>query len=363
MAPIIKLYNMEGQCKKIPYPENFGKLIEIVKEFVPSNDNTKRYQLIELKANREIINEEDFKLMTDEYVSEKVVKININIVDNNSQYIIPENNYYNEKNKDYNIIINESNISINAKNKREEYKNNSNNSINAIVKKKLKELEDKLVDELYNNSMMEIEKSKIMNNYKKSEEKNESNNIIIHKGITCNKCGKEIIGERFKCVQCQNFNLCEICEHNYNHDMSHIMISIIYPIQNEKEFNMKLDKNLSYRNKNMNYDLEPKIFYLNREGDFQSQEITVKNTGSEIWKNVCLKCVENKSEIIGDDCIINQDVSPGNEFKTQVNFFNIENQLEKGKIVYYSFFEMFTYKNESFGNVSKIKIIINNSIN
>ena len=100
--------------------------------------------------------------MTDEYVSEKVVKININIVDNNSQYIIPENNYYNEKNKDYNIIINESNISINAKNKREEYKNNSNNSnnsINAIVKKKLKELEDKLVDELYNNSMMEIEKS------------------------------------------------------------------------------------------------------------------------------------------------------------------------------------------------------------
>ena len=32
--------------------------------------------------------------------------------------------------------------------------------MNEIIKKKLKELEDRLVDELYNNSMMELERSK-----------------------------------------------------------------------------------------------------------------------------------------------------------------------------------------------------------
>ena len=54
--------------------------------------------------------------------------------------------------------------------------------------------------------------------------------------------------------------MCENCEKNYNHDMRHIMVSIIFPIKNESEFSMKLDKNIRYKNENMNYNLEPKIF-------------------------------------------------------------------------------------------------------
>ena len=110
----------------------------------------------------------------------------------------------------------------------------------------------------------------------------------------------------------------------------------------------------------MNYSLEPKIFYFDGGDDIQIQEITIKNIGTEAMKGVILKCIENKSEIIGQDCEIHDVINPGNEIKAKIEFFNIKGQLEERKNVYYSFFEMFNERNESFGNVSKVKIIVKN---
>ena len=82
----------------------------------------------------------------------------------------------------------------------------------SILKEKMKELEDKLVEELYTNLQNEITKSKINNNNIPKiveEEENKNNNMkkMIHKGISCNKCGKNNIdGVRYKCAQCANFN-------------------------------------------------------------------------------------------------------------------------------------------------------------
>ena len=341
------------------FPENFDKLIKIAKEFVPSEDNTKRYQLIELKAKREIINQQDFELMENEYQDEKAVKILVNLVDKNTKYLIPDKNKFQEKIKDLNEIRNESSINIIRNDEKDNSAENTLNPMKEVIKKKLKELEDRLVDELYSNSMIEIGKSNIANK-NKSSKNNMVNNFYIHKGINCNKCGKEIIGERFKCIKCKNFNLCQICEQNYNHDIRHIMVSIIYPIINESDFAMQLDKNMSYKNQNMNYNIEQKIFYFNRDDDIQSQEVVIKNIGIEAWKGVVLKCVENKSEIVGQNCEIQENVNPGNEFKAKIEFFNIKGQLEEQKNVYYSFFEMFNDRNETFGNVCKIKIIFKN---
>lgn len=355
----LKLCNEKGVCRKMKFPESFEELINSVKDYVPSLDNSKRYQLIEEKFKREIATQKDFEIMKSDYKNEKSIKIQINIVDKNTKYVKPDLNENQIHQKNMKQIINESRINIIRNNNKKEPNNNDSNPMNEIVKKKLKELEDKLVDELYNNSMMEIEKSKF--DFKnKSHEKLENNNEQIHKGIFCNKCGKEIIGKRFKCVQCNNFNLCQFCENDYIHDIKHIMVSIIYPIQNESELLSKLDKNLSYKNQNLNYDIEPKIFYFNSENDVQSQEITIKNIGLESWKQSYLKCIETHSEMVGDDCEINSLVNPGNEIKIKVNFFNIKGQLEEGKNEYFSFFEMFNSKNESFGNVTKIKIIIKN---
>ena len=356
---MLKLCNENGLCRRMKFPESFDELINDVKDFAPSIDDSKRYQLIEEKFKREIATQKDFEIMKSDYKNEKSVKIHVNIVDKNAKYIKPDLNLNKIQPNNCKLIINESSINIIRNNNKKESNNSDSNPMNEIVKKKLKELEDKLVDELYNNSMMEIEKSKFDLQNKLSE-KIENKNDQIHKGIFCNKCGREIIGKRFKCVQCNNFNLCQFCENDYNHDIKHIMISIIYPIQNESELSSKLDKNLSYKNQNLNYDLEPKIFYFNSENDVQSQEITIKNIGLESWKQSYLKCIETHSEMVGDDCEINYTVNPGNEIKIKINFFNIKGQLEEGKNEYFSFFEMFNQKNESFGNVTKIKIIIKN---
>ena len=163
MAPRVKLFNIEGLCKVISYPSNFDELIKKAKEFVPFQENTKRYQLIELKANKEITTQEDFELMTKEYQNEKNIRIKVNLVNNDTKYLIPEKNGYIIEKNDFNKIINESNINIQGINYQEESNGKISDNVKLVIKKKLKELEDKLVDELYNNSMMEIEKSKLNN--------------------------------------------------------------------------------------------------------------------------------------------------------------------------------------------------------
>jgi hypothetical protein len=352
----MKIFRKDGNYTRKNYPESFEQLINYAKELFPSVESGKRYQIIEANEKNEIATQEDFENMTKKRIGNKVVKIYINIVDKNTKYIKPDLDNVLQR------ISNESNIIISGINHhKEELNNEDSNTIQEIVKKKLKELEDNLVEQIYQSSMIEIQKSRM-------EEKNKDNNKIkkridpppIHKGIICNKCGKEIIGERFKCVQCTNFNLCEICENNYNHDIKHIMISIVFPVENEEELNEKIDKNICYKNQNLNYSFEPKIFYFNRERDVQSQEVTIKNIGSEVWRGVWMKCFEDKSDIIGDEYNINYIMNPGDEMKIKIQFFNIKSQLVEGKNIYYSFYQMFNKANETFGDVTKIKIIFDN---
>ena len=70
MATFLKLENEMGQNKKIKYPKSFDELIKAVKEFVPSLDNNKRYQLIEGKNGKEIATQQNFETMTKEYLNE-----------------------------------------------------------------------------------------------------------------------------------------------------------------------------------------------------------------------------------------------------------------------------------------------------
>ena len=351
---IIKLVFAEGYSKRINFPESFDILIEEIKKIYPLHDESKRYQLLEMEANKEITCEEDFKSLQER---RKNAKIEIKLVNKQSSKIIIDR----KENININEIINESNINIPGKNEEKEQDDIYTSNINDIVRKKLKELENKLVDELYQNSMMEIERSKIIEKARHKPAKKFEN--ILHKNVFCNECGEEIKGIRYKCLQCKDFNLCEICENNYNHDIKHIMISIITPIINESQFLKKLDKNISYKNQNMNYTLNPKIFYLNNIDDVQSIQVILKNTGTDPGRGVYLKCIENKSEMVAPyESMIEYDVNSGQSVQININFFNIKEQLEKDKNVYYSFFEMFNDKNESFGDVNKIKIIIQNKI-
>ena len=351
-------------AKRIDFPNNFNSLIQKCNELIPLNDQSKRYQLIEEKAKREITNQEDYEKMSEEYKEENLIKITVNIVDKNTKFIIPVFSKNSDKNKVSNAAsINLISNNIDKNNIEDNKEDETENSIKLILKDKMKELEDKLVEELYNNLQNELSKSKIIDieNKKNEVKKNNFDKIMIHKGISCNKCGKENIpGIRYKCAQCANFNLCENCERDYIHDMKHIMVKIRYPIKNESEFMHKLKRNISYKNQDFNYNFEPKIFILDKNDDISFQHINIKNIGDAPWRGVTLKCIQDKSDIIGEDYEISYNVNSQSSINAQIKFQNLKNEIKPNKNVYYSFFQMFNNQNESFGNVTKIKIQLKN---
>ncbi|ORY96258.1 hypothetical protein BCR43DRAFT_269943 [Syncephalastrum racemosum] len=53
----------------------------------------------------------------------------------------------------------------------------------------------------------------------------------IHRGITCNKCNvSPIRGVRYKCANCVDFDLCEMCESGNTHTATHVFLKIRIPI-------------------------------------------------------------------------------------------------------------------------------------
>lgn len=61
-----------------------------------------------------------------------------------------------------------------------------------------------------------------------------SNNIEkpLHKKVICDNCNDKIVGIRYKCGHCFDFDLCEACENNESvrHPKDHIFLKIVHPI-------------------------------------------------------------------------------------------------------------------------------------
>ena len=356
--------------KKMVFPKDYDSLIQKISEFIIIEEPNKKYQLIEEKYQKEIKNQNDFENMSNEFINEKNVNIRVNIVDMNEQFK-DEKEKEKENIINNNIISSQAIINLNAEipkskileEERKEMEDKIDNSVKTILKQKMKELEDKLVEELYSNLQTEISKSKIKDNFCiiKEEENGISSSKMIHMGICCNRCGKQNIqGIRYKCVQCMNYNLCENCENSYIHDMKHIMVKIRFPTNNDSELNSKINRNISYKNQDMNYSLEPKKFNLDSNSEMYTQKVTLENIGLAPWKGVYIKCIDDISEIICEENEINQTVNSGNSINIQLTFTDIKNQLKSNKNVYYCFLQMFNQRNESFGNVTKIKINVKN---
>ena len=90
------------------------------------------------------------------------------------------------------------------------------------------------------------------------------------------------------------------------------------------------------------------------------QKVTLENIGLAPWKGVYIKCIEGVSDIICDENEIEQTVNSGSSLDIYLTFNDLRNQLKPNKNVYYCFLQMFNQKNESFGNVTKIKINVKN---
>ena len=214
------------------------------------------------KKNNLIIKQENEKKEITIDLNKKIEEQNILINEQKDKIDIyeKENSKYKNKINEYNNIINKyklENEKINSqlkenkdKKKQKEKFELEKDSIREEIEKKLKEKYDndiKLEINKYNNLLnkKKIEFEELNKKYnqilnlKKEEKKEFSKNKEIHNNIKCEKCFQEpIIGNRYKCSVCNNYNLCEECEekNSISDDHPHDFIKIR---KNQKD-NMKV---------------------------------------------------------------------------------------------------------------------------
>ena len=78
--------------------------------------------------------------------------------------------------------------------------------------------------------LKEIEKK--LGNFKDGETfiKNlDSNEKKEHPGIYCNQCKENVVGVRYQCLVCKDFNFCEKCENMFKEEHGHAMLKINSP--------------------------------------------------------------------------------------------------------------------------------------
>ncbi|KAJ1497101.1 hypothetical protein HMI54_013903 [Coelomomyces lativittatus] len=62
----------------------------------------------------------------------------------------------------------------------------------------------------------------------------------VHK-VTCAGCGKQpIIGFRYKCCNCMDYDLCEKCEGTVKHFPSHVFLKVTRPLPPKKKETPKI---------------------------------------------------------------------------------------------------------------------------
>ena len=245
----------------------------------------------------------------------------------------------NNKNKDNLIIEKEKEIRIIKEKLEEEQKSNfGKNEEISNLKNILKSNENKMkkqrdqiellqnVKNSYEVKLKEYEDQ--VKNIKYEINKNPNPNTIkcetIHEGIKCQKCFQEpIIGYRYKCSVCNDYNLCQNCEekNSISEDHQHDFIKI------KKNINKSIIgvKKYSYECINI---LQLSMYLY--EGTEQGQiEIILKNNGSQTWPEGRTKLVfERESEISGDDIMLNSQ-KPGEIGKYNIILRGLNNYSHK----------------------------------
>jgi len=62
----------------------------------------------------------------------------------------------------------------------------------------------------------------------------EENTNVVHERIICNKCDHPIIGTRFNCTTCKEFDLCETCESSKTHPETHLFLKIRFALPSQR---------------------------------------------------------------------------------------------------------------------------------
>ena len=310
--------------KKLKAPENFESLMASIEKIYKNNDPNKIYRIKDLKNEKIIKEQDDFESLILEHFTEKEIKLLISIIDKPK---IPE--YQEERNQ----IIFESNIILPKQEELSE-EEQIKQKIRDMVQTKLKILEQSIIEDI----------------------SKEINPPIIHKGINCSICGKkDIVGIRYKCSMCQNFNLCEKCEENTDHDDNHVLLKIKEPITSEKNLEEKIQNTIIIPE--VDFQAEPIEFNFKASNLINIQTVTLTNTTNFIWKKKTkFICIKEKSSLIGNDIILEEEIKPGNYTNIEIVYENMEKVKQNNE--YYSFFRLIDENKKQIGKIHTFKIHI-----
>ena len=235
---------------------------------------------------------------------------------------------------------------------------NKINEINKVLNKKLEEKINELeqhylkkfnqkeeqMNFVYNQNNQKINE---LNGYLLNIKGGQDNNIqninkceTVHNGIKCQKCLQEpIIGYRYKCSVCLDYNLCQICEekNSISGDHQHDFIKIRKELKsndlpianinnkiNEKENFNKIERKKKKKNiENSEYSYEcinilQLSLYIYEGTEEGKIEIILKNNGKQTWPEGRTKLFfERESQINGNDIILRPQ-KPGEECKYDI---------------------------------------------
>jgi len=205
---------------------------------------------------------------------------------------------------------------------------------------------------------------------------------ITHAGVTCDGCGMyPLVGNRFKCAVCHNFDFCNACEENNKETHPHPFILIRTPDRAPHSISCVVKESCPIIQKSIPFNSDYKLadVIINNSiiaevNELSSQCLTsnldivsfedskeilktlkLKNSGAKSWpKPVYLTCIGESSTIVGHNVPIKLKIESGKENNVEVKLNNKD--LKAGD--YVSVWQLQNEKKEFFGEkiVLKVKI-------
>ena len=196
-------------------------------------------------------------------------------------------------------------------------------------------------------TLNKLEESKVIYNKKKEQLKNneEKLNNEKHENIICNNCfKKDFHGKRFICSECNNYNLCQVCESIFYqkqiHNREHTLIQVNKSLKDElyKYNNIIGNNNQEFKN-------VPSSFQL---------EISIINSGENDLKNCYILPVRFGDEYLTcNPKIITDEV----QRNMSVKIILVVRVPQNNKGYFEGYFRMFTPNGLPFGNVLCVKVL------
>lgn len=178
----------------------------------------------------------------------------------------------------------------------------------------------------------------------KPTKKKKAKKQAVHKHVECDMCGVHpIVGVRYKCTKCRNYDLCAACEAKELHPANHIMMKIRVPVayagrarHHQRRYKMEFVRDMTLPDKSI------------VNGDVvMTKSWTVKNTGAYQWPHGAhLKYISGSViPVNGKEAKIQVPrAAPGEEVEVTVNVIT---PVEPGKA--HGNFRLMDNRGKSFG--------------